>query len=62
MEYFYRNGRELPESLLTMIPEAWGEQTGLSPELKAFYEYSTAQFSAPRSVLISPLCARKRKG
>ncbi|WP_428815638.1 glutamate synthase large subunit [Lactococcus lactis] len=45
MEYFYRNGRELPESLLTMIPEAWGEQTGLSPELKAFYEYSTAHIA-----------------
>ncbi|RZI48138.1 glutamate synthase large subunit [Lactococcus kimchii] len=45
MEYLYRNGRELPESLLAMIPEAWGEKTGLSPELKAFYEYSTAHIA-----------------
>lgn len=45
MEYLYRNGREMPESLLAMIPEAWGENTGLAPELKAFYEYSTAHIA-----------------
>lgn len=46
MEYLYRNGRDIPESLLMMIPEAWGSQAGLTPELSAFYEYATS-FIAP---------------
>ncbi|MCH4169287.1 MAG: glutamate synthase large subunit [Streptococcaceae bacterium] len=46
MEYLYRNGRDIPQSLLMMIPEAWGKQAGLSPELTAFYEYATS-FMAP---------------
>ncbi|MDR1567427.1 MAG: glutamate synthase large subunit [Streptococcaceae bacterium] len=46
MEYLYRNGRDIPQSLLMMIPEAWGNGAGLSPELTAFYEYTTS-FMAP---------------
>ena len=45
MEYFVRNGLEIPESLLMMIPEAWGEKAKLSPELSAFYEYATTHIS-----------------
>ncbi|MBR6895052.1 MAG: glutamate synthase subunit alpha, partial [Lactococcus sp.] len=46
MEYLYRNGRDMPHALLMMIPEAWGEEAGLSPELTSFYEY-TSSFMAP---------------
>nr|WP_187230102.1 MULTISPECIES: glutamate synthase large subunit [unclassified Lactococcus] len=45
MEYFLRRGIEIPESLLMMIPEAWSEEAGLSPELSAFYEYATSHIS-----------------
>ncbi|MDR1605756.1 MAG: glutamate synthase large subunit [Streptococcaceae bacterium] len=46
MEYLYRNGRDMSHALLMMIPEAWGEEAGLSPELTSFYEYSSS-FMAP---------------
>ena len=46
MEYLYRNGRDMPHALLMMIPEAWGKEAGLSPELTSFYEY-TSSFMAP---------------
>ena len=46
LEYLYRHGRDIPQSLLMMVPEAWGEQSGLSDELKAFYEYASS-FVAP---------------
>lgn len=46
MEFFYRNGRSIPESLLMMVPEAWGDESGLDDDLKAFYEYSSS-FVAP---------------
>ncbi|GFH42077.1 glutamate synthase [Lactococcus hodotermopsidis] len=46
MEYLYRNGRDIPHSLLMMIPEAWGKEAGLSKELTSFYEY-TSSFMAP---------------
>ncbi|MFC4652608.1 glutamate synthase large subunit [Lactococcus nasutitermitis] len=45
MEYLYRHGRDIPESLLMMIPEAWGKEAGLSPELSAFYEYATSHIA-----------------
>ena len=46
MEYLYRNGRDMSHALLMMIPEAWGEEAALSPELTSFYEY-TSSFMAP---------------
>lgn len=46
LEYLYRNGRDIPQSLLMMVPEAWGEESGLSDDLKAFYEYASS-FVAP---------------
>ena len=46
LEYLYRNGRDIPQSLLMMVPEAWGDESGLSDDLKAFYEYASS-FVAP---------------
>ena len=46
MEYLYRNGREIPQALMMMIPEAWSEEANLKEEVAAFYEYSSS-FMAP---------------
>lgn len=46
LEYLYRHGRDIPQSLLMMVPEAWGDDSGLSDDLKAFYEYASS-FVAP---------------
>lgn len=46
LEYLYRHGRDIPQSLLMMVPEAWGKDAGLSKELTAFYEYASS-FVAP---------------
>ncbi|MGF0112786.1 glutamate synthase large subunit [Streptococcus sp. SGI.013] len=46
LEYLYRHGRDIPQSLLMMVPEAWGPDSGLNDELKAFYEYASS-FVAP---------------
>lgn len=46
MEYLYRNGRDIPQALMMMVPEAWGQEANLSPELTAFNEYN-ASFMAP---------------
>ncbi|MBF5066446.1 hypothetical protein G6O45_24810, partial [Salmonella enterica subsp. enterica serovar Istanbul] len=32
MEYLYRHGRSIPQSLLMMVPEAWGAGTEMSDE------------------------------
>ena len=46
LEHLYRHGRDIPQSLLMMVPEAWGDDSGLDDELKAFYEYASS-FVAP---------------
>lgn len=46
MEYLYRHGRSIPQSLLMMVPEAWGAGTEMSDEQRAFDEYN-ATFMAP---------------
>jgi glutamate synthase (NADPH/NADH) large chain len=46
MENLYRNGREIPQALMMMIPEAWGQESQLDEDAKAFYEYATS-FVAP---------------
>ncbi len=46
MEYLYRQGRDIPQALLMMVPEAWSKEAGLTPELTAFNEYN-ASFMAP---------------
>jgi len=39
LEFLVLTGRELPEAILMMIPEAWENRDDMDPELKAFYEY-----------------------
>lgn len=46
MEYLYRHGRSIPQSLMMMVPEAWGSGTEMSDEQRAFDEYN-ATFMAP---------------
>src|SRR5699024_1055318 len=56
LEYLYRNGRDIPQSLLMMVPEAWGEESGLSDDLKAFYEYASsvvAPWDGPAALVFS---------
>lgn len=46
LEYLYRNGRDIPHSLMMMVPEAWSKTANLSEELTAFNEYN-ASFMTP---------------
>ncbi|MFT8824508.1 MAG: glutamate synthase large subunit [Liquorilactobacillus mali] len=46
MEYLYRNGRDIPQILLMMVPEAWGKDAHVSAKQAAFDEYN-AGFVAP---------------
>ncbi|PAK59901.1 glutamate synthase large subunit [Lentilactobacillus kefiri] len=46
MEYLYRHGRSIPQSLMMMIPEAWGKDAQMSDAQRAFDEYN-ASFTAP---------------
>ncbi len=39
LEFLCLTGRELPEAILMMIPEAWENHEQMDPELRAFYEY-----------------------
>ncbi|HEY8122483.1 MAG TPA: glutamate synthase central domain-containing protein, partial [Myxococcota bacterium] len=39
LEFLVRTGRELPEAILMMIPEAWENRDDMDPELRAYYEY-----------------------
>ncbi|MDJ0869697.1 MAG: glutamate synthase large subunit, partial [Myxococcota bacterium] len=39
LEFLCLTGRELPEAVLMMIPEAWENHTEMDPELRAWYEY-----------------------
>ncbi len=39
LEFLCLSGRELPEAILMMIPEAWEHHTEMSDERRAFYEY-----------------------
>ncbi len=42
LEFLVMTGRSLPHAILMMIPEPWSNNEGLSPELKAFYEYHSS--------------------
>lgn len=46
MEYLYRHGRSIPQSLMMMIPEASGKGTDMPDNQRAFDEYNTS-FMAP---------------
>ena len=39
LEFLCLTGRELPEAILMMIPEAWENHEGMSEDLRAYYEY-----------------------
>jgi len=39
LEFLAMTGRELPEAVLMMIPEAWENQDDMDPDLAAYYEY-----------------------
>jgi glutamate synthase domain-containing protein 2/glutamate synthase domain-containing protein 1/glutamate synthase domain-containing protein 3 len=39
LEFLVLCGRELPEAILLMIPEAWENRDDMDPDLRAFYEY-----------------------
>lgn len=39
LEFLMMNGRSLQEAVLMMVPEAWQNDTNMSDEKKAFYEY-----------------------
>ncbi len=39
LEFLALSGRELPEAVLMMIPEAWENRTDMDPDLRAYYEY-----------------------
>jgi len=39
LEFLTLNGRDLPHSLVMMVPEAWENQDDMDPERRAFYEY-----------------------
>ncbi|MFC0233367.1 glutamate synthase large subunit [Vagococcus entomophilus] len=46
MEYLYLHGRDIPQALMMMIPEAWSKEAKLPDEVASFYEY-TANFMTP---------------
>ncbi|MCA9511740.1 MAG: glutamate synthase large subunit, partial [Myxococcales bacterium] len=39
LEFLVLTGRELPEAILMMIPEAWENRDDMDPDLLAYYEY-----------------------
>jgi len=39
LEFLVLTGRELPEAMLMMIPEAWENRDDMDPDLRAYYEY-----------------------
>jgi glutamate synthase domain-containing protein 2/glutamate synthase domain-containing protein 1/glutamate synthase domain-containing protein 3 len=39
LEFLCLSGRELPEAILMMIPEAWENQEQMDPDTRAYYEY-----------------------
>jgi glutamate synthase domain-containing protein 2/glutamate synthase domain-containing protein 1/glutamate synthase domain-containing protein 3 len=39
LEFLVLSGRELPEAILMMIPEAWENHAEMDPERRAYYEY-----------------------
>ncbi|KAJ0986186.1 hypothetical protein J5N97_004542 [Dioscorea zingiberensis] len=42
LELLVRAGRNLPEAIMMMIPEAWQNDKNMDPERKALYEYFSA--------------------
>ena len=56
LEFLLMTGRSLPHAILMMIPEPWQNHEGMSPELKAFYEYHSSlmePWDGPASIAFS---------
>ena len=56
LEFLHLSGRDLPHSMLMMIPEAWENQERMSPERRAFYEYHSCMmepYDGPASMCFS---------
>ena len=56
LEFLCLAGRELPEAILMMIPEAWENHAQMDPDLRAFYEYHSflmEPWDGPASIAFS---------
>jgi glutamate synthase domain-containing protein 2/glutamate synthase domain-containing protein 1/glutamate synthase domain-containing protein 3 len=56
LEFLCLSGRELAESILMLIPEAWENHTQMDPALRAFYEYHSfliEPWDGPASIAFS---------
>ncbi len=56
LEFLCLTGRELPEAVLMMIPEAWENRTDMDPDLRAYYEYHSflmEPWDGPASLVFS---------
>lgn len=42
LELLMRSGRDLPEAVMMMIPEAWQNDKNMDSERRALYEYFSA--------------------
>ena len=46
LEFLVMSGRSLPHAVMMMIPEPWGKNPHIAPELKAFFEYHNSLIEA----------------
>jgi glutamate synthase domain-containing protein 2/glutamate synthase domain-containing protein 1/glutamate synthase domain-containing protein 3 len=56
LEFLCRAGRELPEAILMMIPEAWENHAQMPADLRAYYEYHSfllEPWDGPASIAFS---------
>ena len=56
LEFLVMNGRQLPEAVLMMIPEAWQQHSSMDATKRAFYEYHSClmePWDGPASIVFS---------
>jgi len=56
LEFLVRTGRELPEAVLMMIPEAWENRDDMDPALRAYYEFHSflmEPYDGPADIVFS---------
>ena len=56
LEFLLMGGRSLQEAVMMMVPEAWQNDTNMSEEKRAFYEYQSAlmePWDGPASIVFS---------
>ncbi len=46
LEFLVMSGRSLPHAIMMMVPEPWGKNPHIDPELKAFFEYHNSLMEA----------------